>query len=476
MHSTPSRSARQIPPWFIYLFGALGAILWGYDTGVVSGVLLYIKNDFPVTATESGLITSSFTIGAIIGAVSSALLVDRLGRRRLLQVAAIVFLVGTLLAATAGSAAVLILGRSVLGLGIGFVSVNIPIYLSELSPAGTRGRVVSLVQFMNAFGILLSYIANFALSASGAWRIMLALAVIPAVLLFVGVFLLPESPRWLVARGRLEEAAAGLARRDDGPDPAHTIAEIQLGLAASHGSWRTLLAPWARRPALIAILLTVLAQFLGINAITYYSPTVLTAIGFSESASLITTIGFGSIAVSATLWALRYADSFSRRRILIGGAAITGSAMLLCAIATWSFGLTSVVTGTVAIICFSVFKAGYASTWAPVSRVVQTEILPISIRGTAMSISEVANFASIFVVTLLFPILLQAGGAGFAFLTFTTVGAIAIALLLIVVPETSGRSLEEIEAQIRRGTADSLPEATQSDGTIAPRHSHAPHS
>lgn len=452
--STPSTGAspRRIPSWLIYVFGALGAILWGYDTGVVSGALLYIKRDFVVSATASGLITSSFTIGAMVGAVVSALLVDRLGRRRLLQVAAVVFVIGTLLAAAAANAEVLIIGRAVLGLGIGFVSVNIPIYLGELSPAGNRGRVISLVQFMNAFGILLAYVSNLVFSGAGSWRLMIGVAVVPAVLLFVGVLFLPESPRWLVARGRVDEATAGLVARGDERDPAVTVREIQDGLAASNGSWRTLFAPWARKPVLVAVLMTVLAQFLGINAITYYAPTVLTTIGFSDSASLVTTIGFGTVAVLATVWALRYADSFGRRGLLAVGATITGGAMLVCAIATWSLGLTSAVTGVVAITCFSVFKAGYASTWAPVSRAVQTEILPISIRGTAMSVAEVANFASIFVVTLLFPILLGAGGAGFAFVTFAVVGAIAIAVMLFVVPETGGRSLEDIELEMRTGS------------------------
>jgi sugar porter (SP) family MFS transporter len=449
MTTTP---VRHVPSWFIYVFGALGAILWGYDTGVISGALLYIERDFSVSPTASGLITSSFTIGAIVGAVLSALLVDRLGRRRLLQVAAVVFVVGTLLAAAAANADVLVTGRAVLGLGIGLVSVNIPIYLSELAPARHRGRVVSLVQFMNAFGILLAYISNFAFSPAGAWRWMIGIAVVPAVLLFVGVLFLPESPRWLVARGRIAEATAGLLARGDERDPDVTVSEIQDGLAASTGSWRSLAAPWARRPVLVAVLMTVLAQFLGINAITYYAPTVLTAIGLSDGASLVTTIGFGTVSVLATVWALRYADAFRRRRLLVVGASITGGAMLVTAVATWSFGLTSAVTGVVAIVCFSVFKAGYSSTWAPVSRAVETEILPIAIRGTAMSVAEVANFASIFVVTLLFPILLQGGGAGTAFVTFAVVGVVAIVVMLLVVPETGGRSLEDIELEMRTGS------------------------
>ncbi|WP_197679741.1 sugar porter family MFS transporter [Microlunatus soli] len=451
-----SAAGRRVPSWLIYLFGALGAILWGYDTGVVSGALLYIKKDFHVSPGEQGLITSSFTIGAIVGALLTALIVDRLGRKRLLFLAGIVFVIGTLLAALATGPGGVIAGRAVLGIGIGFVSVNIPIYLSEIAPARSRGRIVSLTQFMNASGILLAYVANYAFSATAAWRLMIGIAVLPAVLLMLGVLVLPDSPRWLVSRGRIAEARAGLVARGDDVDPDLTVREIQAGVAASHGAWRSLLQPWARKPLLIAVLMTVLAQFLGINAITYYAPTVLTTIGFSDSASLISTIGFGSVSVLATVWAVRFADRFRRRRILVTGAMITGTAMLITAVFTWSAGLTSAVTGIVAIVAFTAFKAGFSSTWGPVSRVVETEILPISIRGTAVSVAEMANFSAIFVVTLLFPILLQ-GGAGFAFVFFAAMAVVAIVIMIVVVPETRGRSLEEIEISLRAGRQRDAP-------------------
>jgi sugar porter (SP) family MFS transporter len=463
---TATGSAKGAPSWFIYLFGALGAVLWGYDTGVISGALLYIKRDFAISAAGQGLVTSSFTIGAAVGALATALLVDRLGRRRLLLVAAVVFVVGTLLSSLAGSESVLIAGRSVLGIGIGFVAVNIPIYLSEIAPARTRGRIVSLTQFMNATGILLAYLANLALSPAGAWRWMIGIAVVPAVLLFAGVLFLPESPRWLVARGRIAEARAGLAARGDDVEPEATVREIEAGLAAGRGAWRSLLRPWARRPVAIAVLMTVLAQLLGINAITYYAPTVLTSVGFSDSASLITTVGFGAVSVLATVFAVVRGDSVGRRPLLIAGACVTGATMLLTAVFSWSFGLTAGVTGVVAVVCFAVFKAAFSSTWGPVSRVVETEILPISVRGTAVSVAEVANFLAIFVVTLLFPILLQAG-SGFAFATFGVMGAVAVAVIVYYVPETRGRTLEEIEADIREGPGSS---AARRDRRLAGAH------
>lgn len=441
---------KGVPSWFIYVFGALGAILWGYDTGVISGALLYIKRDFAISAAGQGLVTSSFTIGAAVGALVSALLVDRLGRRRLLLIAAIVFVLGTLMSALAADETVLITGRAVLGIGIGFVAVNIPIYLSEISPARIRGSIVSLTQFMNATGILLAYLSNLAFSRVGAWRWMMGIAVVPAVLLFVGVLFLPESPRWLVGKGRIADARAGLIARGDGVDPSITIREIEEGLAAGRGAWRSLLKPWARRPVAIAVLMTVLAQFLGINAITYYAPTVLTSVGFSDNSSLITTVGFGAVSALATVFAVRFGDSTGRRPLLIVGACVTGTTMLLTAVFSWTLGLTAGVTGVVAIICFTVFKAAFSSTWGPVSRVVETEVLPISIRGSAVSVAEVANFMAIFVVTLFFPTLLQAG-SGFAFFIFAVMGVVAAAVIVFYVPETRGRTLEEIEIEMREG-------------------------
>lgn len=446
--TTAMRRPRAVPPWFIYLFGALGAILWGYDTGVISGALLYIKRDFAISATEQGLVTAFITLGAAIGSVLSALFVDRFGRKRLLFASSVIFVVGTLVAAFAGGVPMLLLGRVLLGIAIGFVAVNVPVYLAEIAPPGIRGRAITLTHVMSAGGILLAYVLNYAFSSTGSWRWMIGVAVIPAVLLLLGVPRLPESPRWLVRSGRLDEARAVLRAQDPEADADATMTRIREGMAVSRGTWRSLRKPWARRPVLIAVLMTVLAQFLGINAVTYYAPTVLTAIGFSDGVSLITTIGFGTVSFLATILAARLVERLGRRVLLSVGALVTGGTMLVLAVLAWTIGFTAAATGVVAIICFTLFKAGFSTTWGPISRVVETEILPISIRGSAMSLAEVANFAALFLVSLLFPVLLE-GGAGLAFFVFAVMGAIALAVVVLLVPEMTGRSLEGIEQDLR---------------------------
>lgn len=448
-----TRHRRQVAPWCIYLFGALGAILWGYDTGVISGALLYIKREFAVSSAEQGLITASITIGAAIGALLSALLAKRAGRKRLLFVSSVLFVAGTLLSALAPGVPQLLIGRVLLGVAIGFVAVNVPVYLAEIAPPGIRGRAITLTHIMSAGGILLAYILNYAFSGDGAWRWMIGIAVLPAVLLLGGIPFLPESPRWLIGRGRLGQARSVLQAQDPETDAQTTIDEVRESLATSRGAWRSMLKPWARRPVTVSILMTVLAQFLGINAITYYAPTVLTAMGFSDSASLITTVGFGAVSFLATLLAARLIEPIGRKRLLAAGATVTGGTMLILAVLSWSAGLTAPATGLLAVVCFTLFKAGFSTTWGPVSRVVETEILPVSIRGAAVSVAEVANFAALFLVSLLFPVLLE-GGAGFAFFVFTVMGAVAFLVALFLVPEMKGQSLETIERGIRNQTAE----------------------
>lgn len=436
----------RAPAWFIYVFGGLGAILWGYDTGGISGAILYIKQDFPVSPASQGLITASITLGGVAGAVVNALIVNALGRRRLILIAALVFIVGTGIAATSVNVAELIAGRAVLGIGIGLVSVNVPVYLSEIAPARIRGNVVSMFQLFLSTGILLSYLINLALSPLGAWQWMIGLGGVPAILMLIGVFFLPESPRWLVQRGARDRARAGLSAR--GEDADDVIGEIERNLAGSAGAWRSLPRPWARRPLVIAVLMVVMAQFIGINSIVYYAPTILTSIGFSNSVSLITTVGFGIVSAAFVLPALRLVETSGRRRPLMTGAAVMGITMLVIAVVSWTAGLTTGAGGMTAIACIVVFKIAFSMTWGPMSRVVEAEILPIAIRGSAMSVAEVCNFIALFAVTLIFPVLL-AGGTGLAYLIFAVMAGVSVLIVAVLVPETKGRTLEDIEAAAR---------------------------
>lgn len=432
----------------IYFFGALGALLWGYDNGVIAGAILFIKDDFDLSPGLVGLVTASITLGAGTGALLSGALADRLGRKRLIILAAVVFSLGIIGASLAPSAAILIGARFVLGVGIGIVAVSIPIYLAELAPAETRGRVGTLTQLMIASGILLAYIVSYLLAPSGGWRWMIGVAIIPAVVLLVGVSFLPESPRWLVKRGREAEARDILAARMPAETIDASVTEIHRTLATSRGSWRDLLQPWVRPAVLVAIVLAILAQLLGINTIVFYAPTILSTIGFSNEAALLNTIGFGVVSVIFTLIALRVVDSVGRKKLLAGGSLAMGGSMLVMAILSVSSGFTAGLAGYLAILCLTVFKATYSLTWGTVTRVVQSEILPINVRGTALGVAEVFNFASTFVLSAVFPILL-AGGTGLPFFTFAIIGVVGFIFVRFFVRESKGQTLEQIEEGLR---------------------------
>lgn len=445
---SPGRKRSRGPsPRVVYFFGALGALVWGYDNGVLAGALLYIKPEFHLSPTETGLIGSFLAVGSALGAIFSALLVNRLGRKRLIFVASLVFLAGIAFAVFSNGAAALMLARGVLGLGIGIVAVAIPVYLAEISPAATRGRIGSLTQLMIACGILLGYIGNLAFSPLAAWRAMFAVMAIPTVVLAVGVWVLPESPRWLLSRGREDEAREQLARHVSKHELETTMAEMRESLAARRVSFLQSFHGPVGKIVAIAILLEMLTQLMGINTIVYYAPTILKKIGLSDTAALINTVGFGVISVIFTLLAARVIDRWGRRPLMSIGALVMGAAMLTMAILSWTAGLAVGVGGTVAIGALAVFKATFSLTWGTATRIVVSELLPTSIRGSMQGFAQIFNYAATFVLALTFPILLEAG-SGLAFLFFAAIGVVSFLVMVFLVPETKGQTLEEIEATV----------------------------
>src|SRR5215217_4467120 len=263
--------------WLIYIFGALGGLLFGYDTGVIAGALLYINKDLELTPTLQGVVVSSLLVGAMLGSIVAGPLADAIGRRRLVLIAAVTFIVGAIGSALAPSAGVLILFRVVLGLAVGAASVIVPLYLAELAPTGIRGAIASLNQLMIVTGILVAYIVNLALAASGGWRLMLGLAVVP-------VLFMPETPRWLVSKDREPEAREILRRSRDEAAVEKEIHDIKSVERQEEGGVRELLAPWVRPALVVGMGLAILQQIVGINTIIYYAPTTLTNVGFGNSA------------------------------------------------------------------------------------------------------------------------------------------------------------------------------------------------
>jgi SP family sugar:H+ symporter-like MFS transporter len=439
----------------IYVFGALGGLLFGYDTGVISGALLFIPKDFKLSPFLQGAIVAGLLLGAMIGAAAAGRLSDWLGRRRLIIAAAVVFTVGALLAALAPSVGVLVAARVIIGLGVGSAALVVPLYLSEIAPTEVRGAIASLNQLMIVGGILAAFIVNAILASSGNWRLMLGLAAVPSLVLLVGMLFMPETPRYLVHAGEEETAREVLEDLPGDEPPEERIGEIReveqqeeggTGLAAL---WR---AKWVRPALLVATGLAVFQQLVGINTIIYYAPTTLTNVGFAKTSAIYANLIIGVINVAMTVVAIRIVDRVGRKPLLYAGViGMVGSLLVL------GIGLSALATphhpgdpaAIVTLVCLATFIASFAATWGPVVWVMIPEVLPLSVRGTAMGVAVFGNWAANFVVSQSFPPLLKGVGPGPVFLGYAGLGILAGVFVMTFVTETKGRSLEEIEADLQ---------------------------
>lgn len=435
----------------VYFFGALGGLLFGYDTGVIAGAILFINEDLGLSPFTSGLVVSSLLVGAMIGAAFAGPIADATGRRKLVLVAAIIFAIGAIGAALATSAGLLILFRFVLGLAVGAASLIVPLYLAEVAPTEIRGAVASLNQLMIVTGILVAYIANSALAGAEAWRWMIALAVIPSLLLFLGMLFMPETPRWLVSKDRDEEAREVLRRTRDETAVEAEMSDIKRVEGQEEGGLGELLASWVRPALLVGMGLAIFQQIIGINTIIYYAPTTLTNVGFGNSAAILANAGIGVINVTMTLVAIRFIDRVGRKPLLLFGAA--GMALSLAIL-----GLTSLLlpepsgvslVGIITLVCLALFIAAFAVSWGPIVWVMLGEIFPLKVRGSAMAVATVLLWGANFVVSLSFPVLLEALGIGWLFLGYSLIGLAALFFVRSFVTETKGRSLEKIESDLR---------------------------
>jgi len=272
----------------IYFFGALGGVLFGYDTGVISGALLFIPNDFKLTPFLTGAIVGALLLGAALGAAVAGRITDVIGRKKLIIAAGVIFTAGALLAAFAPSVGILIAARFILGLAVGSAALAVPLYLSEIAPTEVRGAISSLNQLMIVTGILVAYIVNAILASSQNWRLMLGLAAVPAVALLVGMIFMPETPRYLVHSGDEEEAKDVLEDLPGDERPQERIEEIRdvEDKEADTGVRALFREAWVRPALIVAIGLSVFQQLVGINTIIYYAPTVLTSVGFGKSSAI----------------------------------------------------------------------------------------------------------------------------------------------------------------------------------------------
>jgi sugar porter (SP) family MFS transporter len=437
----------------IYFFGALGGVLFGYDTGVISGAILFITKDFKPSPFLTGAIVAGLLLGAMIGAALAGPLSDRFGRRRVIMAAAVIFTVGALAAAVSPGIWTLIASRFVLGLAVGSAALVVPLYLSEIAPTNIRGAISSLNQLMIVVGILTAFIVNAALASSGNWRLMVGAAVIPSLILLVGMAFMPETPRFLVRKGEEGEAREVLEELRSEDEPEQEIREIREVEEQERGSARSeLRADWVRPALVVAIGLAVFQQLIGINTIIYYAPTTLTNVGYGPEAAIYANLVIGVVNVVMTVIAIRIVDRVGRKPMLLGGLVgmvssltVLGVSLLLLAEPKAPGDPAAIIT----LACLACFIAAFAVTWGPVVWVMLPEVLPLSVRGTALGIAIFLHWLANFAVSQTFPLLLKGLGPGPVFLGYAFVGVLAFLFVKTLVTETKGRSLEEIESDLQ---------------------------
>ncbi|RPA12693.1 sugar porter family MFS transporter [Gordonia sp. OPL2] len=444
------------------VIATLGGLLFGYDTGVISGALLYMKDDLALTSFTEALVVSSLLFpGAAFGALFGGRIADRLGRKRTLLLCGAIFLVGALACALAPSVAAMVIARIILGFGVGAAAVTCPLYLAEMAPADRRGRMVTINELMIVTGQMLAFAINALLDHvvkdPHVWRIMLAVASIPAITLLVGMLFLPDSPRWYALKGRMGEARSvlGMSRR-----PSEAEAEYAIIVDHTHhmlSTTRTPLSvirdvPWIRRIVLIGCGLAIVQQATGINTVNYYAPTILEESGLGVSAALVATIAVGVTSVVTTIIGIVLLGYVERRTMLLTGFA--GVAASQAALAVTFLLPESTVRSYVILACMIVFVAFVQMFIGTCVWLLLSEIFPLSVRGFAMGIAVFVLWCTNALISFVFPLLNSALGSTGTFGLFVIVNIASWLFVFRAVPETKGTTLEELEEQLEAEHTD----------------------
>ncbi|PCF48645.1 sugar porter family MFS transporter [Staphylococcus delphini] len=434
----------------IFFIGALGGLLYGYDMGVISGALLYLKDDIPLNAYTEGLVVSSMLVGAIVGAGLSGPLSEKLGRRRLVFMISIVFIIGALILALAPTMEFLVLGRVIIGLAVGGSTAIVPVYLSELAPTDARGSLSSLNQLMITIGILASYLVNYAFAPIEGWRWMLGLAVVPSLILMIGVIFMPESPRWLLEK-RGEKAARDVMKLTyPASEIDHEIENMKKINQIADNTWTVLKSPWLLSTIIIGSIFALLQQLIGINAIIYYAPKIFATAGLGESTAILSTVGIGVVNVLVTIFAISIIDKIDRKKLLVIGNIGMVASLLIMSALIWLIGVNS--AAWIIMLCLTTFIIFFGVSWGPVLWVMLPELFPMRARGAATGIAALVLSIGSLLVAQFFPVLTDVLEVQQVFLIFAVIGIIAMIFVMKFLPETRGRSLEQIEQDLRART------------------------
>ncbi|MEU4465897.1 sugar porter family MFS transporter [Streptomyces sp. NPDC024017] len=453
---TPPEVSRRLR--IITIIATFGGLLFGYDTGVINGALPYMTEDLGLTPVTEGMVTSSLLLGAALGAVTGGRLSDARGRRRAILLLAVLFFIGALGCTLAPTTGVMIMARFVLGLAVGGASVTVPVYLAEVSPAERRGALVTRNELMIVSGQLLAFTSNAIIAqvggeSGGVWRWMLVIATLPAVVLWFGMLVMPESPRWLASKSRFGEALEVLGQVRSRARAEAELKEVSALAVkdeqAKLGGWQDIRStPWVRKLMFVGFGIAIVQQITGVNTIMYYGTQILTDAGFAADSALTANIANGVISVLATFVGIWLLGRVPRRPMLMAGQVGTTTALLLIGVV--SLVLPSGDPRAFAVLAMTVtFLAFQQGAISPVTWLMLSEIFPMRLRGFGMGVAAVVLWLTNFVIGLVFPSLVSGIGISNTFFLFVVAGVLSLTFVQRYVPETKGRTLETLEAELR---------------------------
>jgi len=435
--------------YFAAAIAALGGLLFGYDTAVIAGAIGYLETKFQLTPAMTGWAASSAIWGCVIGAMFAGYLSDRMGRKKVLILTAVLFAVSAIGSAIPRNLTEFVIARLIGGIGVGAASMLSPLYISEISPANKRGTLVTSYQLAIVLGINLIYFINMLIAGAGneqwniefGWRYMLGSEVIPAALFLIALFFVPESPRWLASKNRDAEALDILEKLNGREHANQVLQDVKQTLHTEKGTVAELFAPGLRTAMIIGLFLALFSQITGINAIIYYAPEIFKSVGFGSNSALMQTVVIGITNTLFTFVAIRLIDRAGRRKLLLWGV----SGMTICLIAVGIVYYLGFSNGPLLLIFILGFIASFAFSLGPIPWVIISEIFPTKTRGIAMSFATFTLWIGVVLVTQLTPVLLATFGGA---VTFWIFGGNALLMLLFtykMIPETKGKTLEEIE-------------------------------
>ncbi|RPH99264.1 MAG: MFS transporter [Calditrichaeota bacterium] len=440
--------------YFASFVAALGGLLFGYDTAVIAGAIGFLREFFHLNAAETGWATGSALVGCIFGVAAAGLLSDSIGRKKVLLMSAVLFTISAIGSAVPKNLTEFVIYRMIGGVGVGAASMVSPLFIAEISPPHIRGKLVSWNQFAIVFGMLVVYFVNYFIARGGTvdwnvtigWRWMFGSETLPAVLFFILLFFVPESPRFLIKKGNVDSGQAILARIGGHDHAKVETAEIQKAISMESGSIRELFSKNLRLILIVGIALAILQQITGINVIIYYAPEIFKTLGSTSDAALLQTIVVGFVNLTFTIVAISAVDKYGRKPLMLIGA--TGMGLSLLAVGFTTF---LQISGIWVLLFVLTYIASFALSIGPVTWVILAELYPTRIRGRAMAICTMMLWAANYLVSQTFPmlnenpLLVRVFHHGFSFWIYAL---FCVAMFLVVkygIPETKGKTLEEIE-------------------------------